>query len=197
MSDDPKDAVPDGRDVATKQQKSLSKEQLNALAAFCGESMKGGKVVRSSVYEDHAGNSRHKALVDFGIAGIKSFDAGEYELAVAAGEVEPTLEMLDMSKLKQIADDLGVGVQSGRPNPVKLIVAIRAKLEADAISELEAESEGSTRSEVINAYGEKVGQLLIDAGYASLSAVAEADDEDLLSISGIGKGTLKALRAFD
>ena len=173
----------------------LSKDQLAALAAFNGESMKGGKVLSSYEYADHAGNPQLRALVDYGIAGVKVFNASEYELAVAAGEVEPTLEMLPMSRLKAIAEDLGVGIESGRPNPVKLIVAIRARLEADAIAELEAEEEGPTRSEVINAFGEKFGNLLIQAGYASLSAVAEADGKDLLAIKGIGKGTLKALRA--
>ncbi len=176
---------------------SLNKDQLNALAAFHGLSMKGGKVIRSSAYEDAAGEPRQKALVDYGIAGIKSLDASEYELSVAAGEVEPTLEMLGENQLREIAEELGVAPMSGRPNPVKLIVAIRAKLEADAIAELEAEEAGPTRSEVINAYGEKVGKLLIDAGYASLSSVAEAEDEDLLAIGGIGKGTLKALRDDD
>lgn len=175
-------------------EKSLSKEQLNALAAFHGESMKGGNVIRAFAYEDHAGNGRQKALVDFGIAGIKSFDAGDYELAVAAGEVEPTLEMLDLGRLKQVAEEAGVASQGGRPNPVKLIVAIRAKLEADAIAELEAEQSGPSRSEVVDAYGEKIGELLIEAGYESVNAVAEAEDGDLLAIGGIGKGILKALR---
>jgi len=178
-------------------EKSLSKEQLNALAAFHDVSMTGGKVLRSSAYEDHAGNGRQKALVDFGIAGIKSFDASDYELAVAAGEVEPTLEMLDMNQLKAVAEEAGVASQGEKPNPVKLIVAIRAKLEADAIAELEAEEADPTLNEVIDAYGEKIGGLLIEAGYASLSSIAEAEDDDLLAISGIGKGTLKALRAVD
>ena len=176
--------------------KSLSKDQLSALVAFCGESLKGGKVLSAYAYDDHAGNPRQRALEYYGIAGIKSFDVGDHELAVAAGEVEPTLEMLSMSRLKSIADELGVGIQSGRPNPVKLIVAIRSRLEADAIAELEAEEAGPTRSEVINVYGEKVGRLLIDAGYSSLSAVEEAEDKELLAIKGVGKGTLKAIRAI-
>ncbi len=178
-------------------EKSLSKDQLNALAAFCGESMKGGTVIRSYAYKDHAGDGRQKALVDFGIAGVKNFNASDLELAVAAGEVEPTLEMLDMNQLKAVAEEAGVAPQGGRPNQVKLIVAIRKKLEADAIAELENEAASPTRSEVINAYGEKVGGLLIDAGYASLGAVADAEDEDLLEIAGLGKGTLKAIRATD
>ena len=177
--------------------KSLSKDQLSALVAFCGESLKDGKVLSAYAYEDHAGNPRQRALVDYGIAGTKSFDVSDHELAVAAGEVEPTLEMLSQSRLKSIADELGVSIQSGRPNPVKLIVAIRSKMEADAIAELEAEEAGPTRSEVINAYGEKVGKLLIDAGYASSSAVEEASDEELLALKGIGAGMLKAIRAVD
>jgi hypothetical protein len=175
--------------------KSLSKDQLNALAAFHGCEMKGGKVLRSAAYKDHAGDGRQVALVDYGIAGVKKFDAGDYELAVAAGEVEPTLEMLSVAQLKVIASEVGVAPMGGKPNPVKLIVAIRAKLEADAIAEIDEEEAGPTRSEVINAFGEKVGKLLIDADYASLSAVAEASDQDLKAIKGIGAGTVKAIRA--
>lgn len=176
-------------------EKNLSKDQLAALVEFQGESLKGGKVIRSSAYADATGEPRQKALVDYGIGGIKSFDASEYELAVAAGEVEPTLEMLSMEQLRQIAQGLKVAPASGRPNPVKLIVAIRAKLEADAIAEIEAEEAGPTRSELVNAYGEKVGQLLIDGGYASLSEVEEASDKDLKALKGIGRGTVKAIRS--
>jgi hypothetical protein len=173
--------------------KDLTKDQLKALLAYHDHELKGGKVLKAYAYPDHAGEIHQRALVDFGIAGVKVFRASEYELAVAAGEVAPTLEMLPMHQLKAIAEDLKVGVD-GRPNPVKLIVAIRAQLEADAIAEMEAEETGPTRSEVINRFGKRYGDLLIDAGYASLSSVAEASDAELTAIKGIAQGALKAIR---
>jgi hypothetical protein len=171
----------------------LSKSEVAELAAYHGCELKGGKIVRASSYEDATGEKRAKALVDYGISGIKAFDASYEDLAIAAGDVEPSLERLDEHQLAAIARDLGLAI-SGKTNKVKLVVAIREKIKKDALAELEEAEEGPTRSEVINAYGEKAGKLLIDAGYASLSAVAEASDEDLQAIKGIGKGTVKAIR---
>jgi len=54
---------------------------------------------------------------------------------------------------------------------------------------------GLTRNEVINAHGEKLGQALLDSGFSSLSAIAEADDKDLMAVPGVGKATLEKLRS--
>jgi len=53
-----------------------------------------------------------------------------------------------------------------------------------------------TRSPIINLFGEKVGQLLLDAGYSSMAAVIMADDEVLLGIKGIGEAALKEIRSI-
>lgn len=53
---------------------------------------------------------------------------------------------------------------------------------------------GLTRSEVINLVGESAGKALIKAGFASLSAIDAADDEELLAIDGVGPAALNKLR---
>lgn len=54
--------------------------------------------------------------------------------------------------------------------------------------------EGLTRSEVINVFGEKLGNLLIDGGYASISSIMMASDSDLEDVKGVGKATVKQIR---
>lgn len=41
---------------------------------------------------------------------------------------------------------------------------------------------GLTRSEIINKFGEELGRVLLDAGYASLTSLMMASDEELLAI---------------
>lgn len=174
----------------------LSRAEVTALAGLSGAELKGGTVLYAKRYLDLAGEPRQKALIDFGIAGTKKFDASEHELAVADGKVEPRLEDLAMPQLQEIAAGLGIGSPSGRPSPVKLIVAIRAKLRADAEAEASADAEPKAEAgEVEAAFGPKIAKLLAEAGFADLLAVAAASDEDLLAIKGIGKGALKAIRA--
>ena len=48
--------------------------------------------------------------------------------------------------------------------------------------------------EVLEAFGEKIGRLLIAGGYPSLRAVRGAPDENLLGIKGIGGRTLESIR---
>jgi len=67
--------------------------------------------------------------------------------------------------------------------------------EAEAEVEVEAEVEEiSDRSLVINLFGEKIGQLLLDGGYPSVISVLVADDEALLGTKGLGKASLKKIR---
>lgn len=51
-----------------------------------------------------------------------------------------------------------------------------------------------TRSEVMNAYGKKIGRMLIDAGFSTTSAVDAASDEELLAIDGFGDAALATVR---
>ncbi len=136
------------------------KGQVEELLAFCGESMKGGNLLRSEIFEDETGEERIVAMVDYGISGTKKFDVSTRELDVANKRVEPTLEMLSMTALKAIADEMNVSVD-GKPNHVKLIVAIRKRIKAEAETEVaesvdefvEDEGEGSyeglTKEELI------------------------------------------------
>lgn len=117
----------------------LDKEDVAKLAAMNGESLKGGKIVYANVQEDEAGEQFAVALVDYGIDGTKKFRASAYEFAVAQGEVEPRLEDLSIDALKTMSEGMGLSI-AGRPNKVKLVVAIRKKLEADAKAEILAEA---------------------------------------------------------
>jgi len=47
---------------------------------------------------------------------------------------------------------------------------------------------------VIEMLGDKTGNLLIEYGFDSVSIIADAEDDELLGISGIGKSTLKDIR---
>lgn len=60
--------------------------------------------------------------------------------------------------------------------------------------EVRMTDEGLTRSEVINEFGEALGNMLLEGGYSSLSAILEATDEDLLAIEGLGPAKLKTIR---
>ena len=50
------------------------------------------------------------------------------------------------------------------------------------------------KTEVLEAFGEKIGRVLIGGGYASMKAVRAAPDENLLGIKGIGARTLDSIR---
>lgn len=57
------------------------------------------------------------------------------------------------------------------------------------------EEQPLTRSEVINALGEHAWvQNLIDAGFASLSALEEASDEELEAVQGVGAARVDDIR---
>lgn len=55
------------------------------------------------------------------------------------------------------------------------------------------EGQSLTRSEVINAFGERVGHALIDAGYASLSSLEGLTKSELTKIEGIGAVSADAI----
>jgi len=74
---------------------------------------------------------------------------------------------------------------------------VRAADAARAAAKEEEEAvvkEIMTRSEVVNLFGEKIGELLIDAGYSTVSSVITAKNEDLKAISGLGKASLEKIR---
>lgn len=56
--------------------------------------------------------------------------------------------------------------------------------------------EETDQDDVIERFGERVGNLLIEYGFGSLELVQEATDEQLLAISGIGTSTLVQIRAL-
>lgn len=107
---------------------------------------------------------------------------------VAAPEPEPQDETAN--EAVQEAD-------AGQENPAEPVTE-----DAQAGSEGEGggnesppeDPENLTRSEVINEFGDALGAKLIDAGMASLLAIAEAPDKYLIAIKGIGRATVKAIR---
>lgn len=48
--------------------------------------------------------------------------------------------------------------------------------------------------DVLDAFGDRIGTLLIEYGYDSLAEIREADDSELLDIVGIGESTLASIR---
>jgi len=56
------------------------------------------------------------------------------------------------------------------------------------------DAERLTRSEIINAFGEDLGNKLLGGGYSSLSGMAGVTDEELLAIEGIGPVTVGKIR---
>lgn len=48
--------------------------------------------------------------------------------------------------------------------------------------------------DVVDALGDRIGNLLIEYGYVSLADIREADDSELLDIVGIGESTLASIR---
>jgi hypothetical protein len=107
----------------------LTDKELQRLAAYCGENLAGGKLVKSLHYQDATGERRMKAMVDYGIGGLKKFDASVEAIARKSGSLEPRLEDLGDLELRALANTLGVAVQ-GKPNRVKLVVAIRQAMAA-------------------------------------------------------------------
>ena len=59
---------------------------------------------------------------------------------------------------------------------------------------MDEDDEGLTRSEVINEFGETIGNALIQGGFASLSAVEDASDKELRAVRGIGPAALEEIR---
>lgn len=73
-------------------------------------------------------------------------------------------------------------------------VVEEVEVEEEAV-EIEAE-EILTQPSIFDLFGEKIGQLLLDAGYSSVDAVVTADDKVLLNIKDIGKAALKEIRGL-
>jgi ERCC4-type nuclease len=70
------------------------------------------------------------------------------------------------------------------------------KTSEEVREEDESTEEILTRPEVINLFGEKIGQNLIDAGYSTVSQVINATDEELGDISGIGEVSVAKIRSL-
>jgi len=65
----------------------------------------------------------------------------------------------------------------------------------ESSEEIREADAGLTRSEIINAFGEHLGGLLIGAGYSSFSGMIGATDEDFLAIDGVGPVALDEIRS--
>lgn len=60
--------------------------------------------------------------------------------------------------------------------------------------EVRAEAaERLTRSEIINSFGDDLGQKLLDGGYSSLSSLVLATDKELLAVEGVGPAALSKI----
>ena len=124
-----------------------SDEQIRELVILGGCDPDAGELVKSRFYLEPDGEEHIRALVNYGIGGIKVFDRPMADFKPPAAE--KTLEDLGVPDLKVIAKDLGVAV-SGRK--VELIKRIRQAIEDKAKAELAAaeaaaEDEGSKGSE--------------------------------------------------
>ena len=64
----------------------------------------------------------------------------------------------------------------------------------ESSEEIRDEDSGLTRSEIINAFGEISGRMLLDAGYASFTSLRLASDEELLAVDGLGPAKLAVIR---
>lgn len=64
----------------------------------------------------------------------------------------------------------------------------------ESSEEIREADAGLTRSEIINTFGEDLGNKLLDGGYSSLSGMIDATDEDFLAIKGVGPAALAKIR---
>jgi hypothetical protein len=53
---------------------------------------------------------------------------------------------------------------------------------------------GHNEVEIVNLFGERVGEILIEAGFGELQEIRDSDDDDLLEIDGIGVSTAAMIR---
>lgn len=65
--------------------------------------------------------------------------------------------------------------------------------EADAVK-AESISEILDRPEVINLFGEKIGQQLLDGGFSTIASTLAATDKELEAVKGVGEAALKKIR---
>lgn len=64
---------------------------------------------------------------------------------------------------------------------------------SEEIRAASADPSMSTRSEIINNFGEDLGRKLLDAGYSSMSSMDGVSDEDFLAITGVGPAALEKI----
>ncbi len=64
----------------------------------------------------------------------------------------------------------------------------------ESSEEIREKDSGLTRSEIINAFGEDLGNKILDGGFSSLTHLSQATDEEILGISGIGPASLVKIR---
>lgn len=88
-------------------------------------------------------------------------------------------------------------VTGDAPVEVYPTMEVRRRLQRGLLVEVgaaEAEADEPAADSVTDVFGEKVGGLLLEAGYSTADVVAAANDADLLAIDGIGKATLAEIR---
>lgn len=179
----------------------LNQTQLKAVASEMGVAMEGKP-------------SKVKMIVAIRKALQRKAEA---ELAAEAAEPEPSPELEAIWGAEVGARLAGEGFMTpadviNKPDREMLelpwvdedVLAFLRNPAAHADAEPEPEGgeapepeggEALTRSEVINVYGERIGQLLLGAGYSTVSQVREDSDENLLDVEGIGPKTLEDIRA--
>jgi len=170
-------------DFSTFETQDLDKGTTEALVNMCGETLKGGKVIYARAELDLSGEPVMKALVDYGIAGTKKFTKTVREFIQKYDDEPKRLEDMDIIELKSMAENLGVSIP-GRPNRVKLVVAIRAKIKADEKQRIiaeRAEMEKPTEEvekEFATAMAEAVKAVEV-AGGSFISGTSTAQDVSL------------------
>jgi len=176
------------------------RKSLEELVAHKGETLKGGNVLSAKFYEDADGEKRIVAVIDYGIKGVKKFDASMRELDVANKRAEPGLEQLQLDELKRLAVSLGLNISDANSR-VTLIVRIKQKLMEDAkaeiLAELEAEEETEEKAEhpFVEMFGEAMANELLAAGFETVDDLAGASVNDLKAVKGVGKKTAEKILA--
>jgi hypothetical protein len=72
--------------------------------------------------------------------------------------------------------------------------ALEERLSASEARVLKLENAEPESAVLITTYGEKLGGVLIDAGYETVAQVTALTDEQLLAINGVGPASVKVIR---
>lgn len=112
---------------------------------------------------------------------------------LAAIREKAPFETLIPTPEAKIEVELDIEVEEGEPEAEKELPEL-AHLEVGPVGARPTAPEHGPDL-VLKTLGDKIGTILVENGYVSLRGIAVAKDAELLAINGIGKATLKKIRA--